>query len=176
MATNTTPRGYRYPDGNEPPALDVLLGHLAGDVDADVTRVLGPPGTQGVRVVAEAYQPAVVVLASLTDVASVTITAVAGVPIYLHASGMLTNRNSGADRTASIQLEQDGVVINGAGAAVLVSLPFTTGANRGVGWTFNRRLTPTAGAHTYRVRVSASAASSVGVDDTVLRVTTGGRW
>lgn len=36
MATETTPRGYRYPDGNEPPALDILLGHLADDVDTDV--------------------------------------------------------------------------------------------------------------------------------------------
>lgn len=33
MATNTTPLGFRYPDGNETPALDVLLGNLAGDVD-----------------------------------------------------------------------------------------------------------------------------------------------
>lgn len=39
MATNTTPRGYRYPDGNEPPAIDVLLAHLAQDVDTDVEDV-----------------------------------------------------------------------------------------------------------------------------------------
>jgi len=36
MATNTTARGYRYPDGVETPALDILFGHLAQDVDADV--------------------------------------------------------------------------------------------------------------------------------------------
>lgn len=36
MATNETSRGYRYPDGNEPPALDVLLGNLAEDVNDDV--------------------------------------------------------------------------------------------------------------------------------------------
>lgn len=35
MGTNTTPAlGFRYPDGVEPPALDILLAHLAQDVEA----------------------------------------------------------------------------------------------------------------------------------------------
>ncbi len=40
MGTNITARGYRYPDGIEPPALDILLGHLAQDIDADVSDVV----------------------------------------------------------------------------------------------------------------------------------------
>lgn len=41
MAINPTPRGYRVPDGNEPPAIDVHVGHLAADVDADVSELEG---------------------------------------------------------------------------------------------------------------------------------------
>lgn len=39
MGTNVTSRGYRYPDGNATPALDILLGQLAGDIDADLAAV-----------------------------------------------------------------------------------------------------------------------------------------
>lgn len=34
MAIIPTPLGFRYPDGNESPAIDIAVGHLAQDVDA----------------------------------------------------------------------------------------------------------------------------------------------
>lgn len=42
MGTNLTPLGIRYPDGNEAPALDILLGHLAQDVDTLLNRAWTP--------------------------------------------------------------------------------------------------------------------------------------
>ena len=76
MATNTTARGYRYPDGVETPALDILFGHLAQDVDADVQEIAATQtalkdyvtdtGTGGASLTV-AYTTA-------TDAASVTIT------------------------------------------------------------------------------------------------------
>lgn len=45
MALILTKRGYRTPDGNEIPAIDIITKRLAGDIDADIGPKLASPAS-----------------------------------------------------------------------------------------------------------------------------------
>lgn len=121
-------------------------------------------------VMAEAFlasDSAVNVSGSSSDLCPATGTMVAKTAV-ISCSGQLNNGNSGATRTANLQLVRDGVAI---GTSQHFMLPNETGQAPGQGFSLSMPITETAGNHTYALRAGASAASAVQVRSVRLWVT-----
>lgn len=102
------------------------------------------------------------------DIGAFTVTAtVAAIPLLLRAELQLGNGNSGSDRTATLQLFEDG---NAVGQARSFIVPSISGGTALITAVLNVARTPSAGQHTWTVRGLASVASAVVVDDGTLTV------
>lgn len=125
------------------------------------------------RILGETYTAGSVVLpVAISDLLTVTFTMPKTGYASMSSMGTVTNGGSGADRQAALQVDVDGANVL---PAVLFTLPFGAGGNRGVGFAFQGRPNLAAGSHTITLRGSASAAGAVQMQGAGLVVEIGGR-
>lgn len=104
---------------------------------------------------------------TLVAFASVTATSI-NKPVSVRASGLIYNGNSGANRSYDIHIYCDGVSVGNVGSITLANV---SGTANGHWFNFVVKHTPSAGSHTWDVRLLASANSAVAVSSNAIEVT-----
>lgn len=97
-----------------------------------------------------------------------TVTAThAGGPAEVTYTGVLVNGNSGANRTADVQILRDGTAVSG----ITYNLPYIAGVNVPTAVVFMFDATAAAGSHTWELQTRGSAAGAVINQEMTMRIT-----
>jgi len=94
---------------------------------------------------------------STTDLVSVTVTTLGG-PVTLRGYAILSNANSGANRSADVYPTVDGTPV---GPTISVDVLYVSGVNWRNSNSFEWTVTPAAGSHTFTLRADASMGAAL---------------
>ena len=114
------------------------------------------------------HRQAAVTIATATYATLCTVTATHnGGPVEISYTGLLANGNSGADRTADVQILRDGSVVSG----ITYSLPLIAGTDAYYTVAFAFDSTAAAGSHTWELQTRGSISGAVINQQMTLKIT-----